>query len=256
MSLLDTGPLLRRLRTGSDRTRNGGRPTLRPRDAHEPPKPSRRASVRTIATPLRIAGLALVLIAAAGYAAVYSSTTERTPVLVVARDLPAGTVLRASDVRVGELAGDRSVLAGLVPEAQLDRVVGRRLATPVVGGAPLSSGALTRPADETAAFTLTLPAIRTGALQVGDRVTVLATYGAGSGNARTRAIARDLQVLGLGSANGALDRATATVPVVLAVPDPSIAADLALSNDAARVSLMVEGRRRTTSIPPATEQSE
>jgi Flp pilus assembly protein CpaB len=252
---LTAGLSIRRLTRGSHGVPRGGTPTLRPRTSTEPPQPSRRAPLRNWATPLRVAGLALVLLAAAGYWLVYSGTTERTPVLVMARDLPAGAVVRAGDVRVGELAGDRAVLAGMVPEQQLDRVVGRRLASSVTGGAPLPRNALTRPIAEVAAYTLTLPAIRTGAVQIGDRVTVLATYGAGSGRARTVVIARGLQVLGLGATSGPINSATTTVPVVLAVPDPSIAADLALSNDAARVSLLLEGsRRNTTRIDPAIER--
>lgn len=232
----------------------GGAPTLRLRDATSPPRPSRRAPLRSFATPMRVAGIALVLLAAAGYAAVYSGTTERTPVVVVTRDLPTGAVVAASDLRVGELAGDRSVLDGLVPEADLADVVGRRLAAPVTEGAPLPRAALTRPVSDAAAFTLTVPAIRLGNVQVGDRVTVLATHGAGSGRAQTRAVARGLQVLSLGSTAGSFDRSTATVPVVVAITDPSIAANLALANDAARVSLLLEGRRgATTRIPAAAE---
>lgn len=257
MSRLHTAGLsIRRLTHGSRDMPSGGSPRLRPRVSSQPPAPSRQAPLRNWATPLRLAGIALVLLAAAGYWLVYSGTTERTPVLVMARDLPAGAVVRAGDVRVGELAGDRAVLDGLVPERRLDRVVGRRLAAPVTGGAPLPRNALTRPIAEGAAYTLTLPAIRTGAVQVGDRVTVLATYGAGSGRARTTVIARSLQVLGLGTAAGSVNSTTTSVPIVLAVPDPSIAADLALSNDAARVSLLLEGSRPNTArIDPATERS-
>jgi len=241
------------LRPARDVAANGA-PALRLRDDAAPPRPSRQPSLRNFATPMRIAGIALVLLAAAGYAAVYSATTERTPIVVVTRDLPTGAVVAASDLRVGELAGDRSVLDGLVSEADLAGIVGRRLAAPVTEGAPLPRAALTQPVSDDAAFTLTVPAIRLGNVQVGDRVTVLATHGAGSGRAQSRAVARGLPVLSLGSAAGSFDRTTATVPVVVAVSDPSIAASLALANDAARVSLLLEGRRGTTTrIPAAAE---
>lgn len=253
MRLLTTGLSLLRPTDDGDPPRRDGAPSLRPRDSASPPQPSRRAPLRNFATPMRLAGIALVLLAAAGYAAVYSGTTDRTPIVVVTRDLPSGAVVSASDLRVGELAGDRSVLDGLVPEQDLAGVVGRRLAAPVTSGAPLPRAALTRPVADDAAFTLTLPALRLGNVQVGDRVTILATHGAGSGRAQTKAVARGLQVLSLGSSAGSFDRATATVPVVLAVPDPSIAASLALANDAARVSLLLEGRRGTTRIPAAAE---
>lgn len=253
--LLTTAGSLLRPAHERDSAGHGAAPTLRPRETAPPPQPSRRAPLRNFATPMRVAGIALVLLAAAGYWLVYSGTTERTPVLVVARDLPSGAVVHAGDIRVGELAGDRSVMAGLVPERDLSEVLGRRLATPVTGGAPLPRASLTRPVAQDSAFTFTLPAIRVGSVQVGDRVTVLATYGAGSGRAQTRAVARDLQVLSVGSANGSLDRSTATIAVVLAVPDPSIAADLALSNDDARVSLLLDGRLGTTRILTASEHA-
>lgn len=247
-----TGVSFLRPSPGADRTRHGP-PMLRPRETGSPPQPARRAPLRHFATPMRIAGIALVLLAAAGYWLVYSGTTQRTPVLVMTHDLPSGAVVHTADVRVGELGGDRSVLGGLMPERELSQVVGRRLATPVMSGAPLPRAALTRPVDTAAQLTLTVPAIRAGSVMVGDRVTVLATYGAATGQARTDAIARGLLVLFVGSVAGGLDRETTTIPVVLAVPDPSIVADLALANDAARISLLIEGKPTTTRIPPASE---
>src|SRR5919198_148889 len=75
--------------------------------------------------------------------------------------------------------------------------------------------ALAGRAPATSAMTLAVPALHAlgGALQPGDRVPVLATFGAGSGHARSRPIARDLQVLDVGSAPGGADQTTATVPV-------------------------------------------
>src|SRR6266496_5394130 len=152
--------------------------------------------------PRPLVGMLLVLIALVGYWSVYRASTTRTPVLVAAHALSAGSVLHASDLRTGELAGDGRTMAALVPERELDALLGRTLSVAVPAGAPLPRAALGGRAAGTAAFTLVLPAQHAlaGQLAPGDRVSVLATYGSGSGQARTRAIARGLEVLSVGSA--------------------------------------------------------
>lgn len=228
---------------------NGHRPVprLRPREASASPAaaPSR---ARRLLAPIPLAGMALVLVALVGFLAVYSSTTNRTPVLVTAHNLPAGEVLSASDVRVAELAGDRRVLDGLVPERDLGTVLGRRLATSLPSGTPLAQAAVADQAAQTV-FTLEVPTARAlaGALQPGDRVTVLATFGANGTSAQTSAIARDLTVLAVGQDNGP---GADTTPVTVALPDPSLASELALANDDAKLDLLREGGQRTTADIP------
>src|SRR5207302_139619 len=77
--------------------------------------------------PLPLVGMLLVLIALVGYWSVYRASTTRTPVLVAAHALSAGSVLHASDLRTGELAGDGRTMAALVPERELDALLGRTL---------------------------------------------------------------------------------------------------------------------------------
>jgi Flp pilus assembly protein CpaB len=194
--------------------------------------------------------MALVLVALVGFLAVYSSTTERTPVLVTAHALSAGAVLRASDVRVAELAGDRRVLAGLIPERDLGSVLGKRLATALPPGAPLPHAVVAeRPAE--AAFTLEVPAARAldGALQPGDRISVLATFGANSDDAQARAIARNLLVVAVGQEGGP---GADTIPVTVGLSDPSLSSTLALANDDAKLNILREGNRGGKApIPPA-----
>jgi Flp pilus assembly protein CpaB len=129
-------------------------------------------------------------------------------------------VLRAADLRTAELAGDDAVVGNAVAERGLNSVIGRRLAAPVAADVPLSRPALAAPTRGASAFTLAVPAIRSvgGPIQPGDRVVVLATFGAGSGDARTRVIARGLQVLAVGPNDGSLDRGKATVPVTVDCP--------------------------------------
>jgi Flp pilus assembly protein CpaB len=201
-------------------------------------------------SPVPLAGLGLVLVAFVGYLALYSSTTERTPILVTAHGLSAGTVLRASDVRVAELAGDRRVLAGLVSERDLGSVLGKRLATALPSGVPLAQAVVAERAAE-AAFTLEVPTARAldGALQPGDRISVLATFGANSDEAQARAIARNLTVVAVGREGGP---GADTIPITVALSDPSLASTLALANDDAKLNLLREGNEGGKApIPPA-----
>ncbi len=174
--------------------------------------------------------------------------------LVAAHDLQAGSVVRPSDLRTAELAGDAGTMAALVPERELETVLGRELAAPISEGAPLARGSLEASGSGPAAFTLVVPALRAlgGALRPGDRVTVLATFESGAG-AKARAIARGLRVLTVGETPEGLDRASASIPVTVALSDPSLAAGLALANTEGKIDLLREGgRARTAPIPPAS----
>jgi Flp pilus assembly protein CpaB len=217
---------------------------------------ARPAAWRRLAQPLPLAGAALVLVALVGYWSVYSATTARTPVVVAAHDLQAGSVLRASDLRTAELAGDAGTVAALVPERELELVVGRELAAPVADGAPLPRASVAAGGAGPAALTLVVPALRAlgGSLRAGDRVTVLATFESGVG-ARARALARGLRVLEVGLPPEGLDASSASVPVTLALSNPSVAASLALANSEGKIDLLREGAKgRVAPIPSASAQ--
>jgi Flp pilus assembly protein CpaB len=206
--------------------------------------------------PLPLIGIALVLVAFVGYLAVYSSTTHRAAVLVTTRALPAGTVLRASDLRAAELAGDGAVVSGLAPEDALGEVVGRRLQDGLPAGTPLPRTALASRGASLSSMTLAIPALHAlgGELQRGDRATVIATFGAGSARAHTRVVARGLQVLSVGGPPASADMATAIVPVTVTLDDPSIATQLALAGTDAKLDVLREGGGASTArIPPAVE---
>jgi Flp pilus assembly protein CpaB len=248
---------------GSAAVANGSPPKLRPPNrpeitttpAQQEPKPSRR-----LLQPLPLAGVVLVLIAVIAYWSVYASSTKRTPILVATHALPAGTVLSASDLRTGELAGDSSVLSALVPERELGQVVGRRLSSEVSAGAPLAAGAMgSQQAQSSSAFTLAIPEydVTGTTLQAGEHITLLATFNAGGGqSAVTRPVARDVQVLTVGEAPANSDPSTTTVPVTISVTDPSIASSLALANEDAKLDLLVEGSSGSTApIPSANPGS-
>ena len=165
-------------------------------------------------------------------------------------------VLRPSDLRTAELAGDAGTMASLVPERELETVLGRELAAPVPQGAPLARASVAAAGSGPAAFTLVVPALRAlgGSLRPGDRVTVLATFDSGAG-AQARAIARGLRVLTVGEAPEGLDRASASIPVTVALSDPSLAAGLALANTEGKIDLLREGGKRPHGADPAGERA-
>jgi Flp pilus assembly protein CpaB len=231
---------------------DGVRPRLRPRV--EEAAPARQSPSRRLLQPLPLAGIALVVVALVGYIAVYNQTTRRTGVLVAARDLPAGTTLRAGDLRTAGLAGDNAVLSALIPAREADLVVGRRISVAVSAGQPLPQSTVSPRTAVPSAFTVAVPVLHAlgGALRPGDRVSVLATFESAAGGARTRAIARNLAVIAVGTAPTTFDRSTATVPVTLALPNPSLASALALANEAGKIDLLREGSRvHREAIPPA-----
>lgn len=88
----------------------------------------------------------------------------------------------------------------------------------------------------------------------GDRVSVLATFGAGSGAASTHVVARGLEVLSVGEVAANADPSTAAVPVTLAVAKTSEVSSLALANQDAKIDLLLEGQNGSTAAIPSASQ--
>ncbi|PJJ04184.1 SAF domain-containing protein [Streptomyces sp. 2333.5] len=82
------------------------------------------------------AGLGAVAVSAVGFAVVAQSMGERTQVWVLARDVPAGQVLKREDLRVVQAAAE----TGVVPVADRATVLGRKARVPLVAGALLAPG--------------------------------------------------------------------------------------------------------------------
>ncbi|WP_233273571.1 SAF domain-containing protein [Streptomyces broussonetiae] len=82
------------------------------------------------------AGVGAVVVSAVGFALVAQAVGEREKVLVLARDVPAGQVLKPGDLRVGEVAAD----AGVVRLADRGTVLGRQAKVPLVAGSLLAPG--------------------------------------------------------------------------------------------------------------------
>jgi Flp pilus assembly protein CpaB len=214
---------------------------------------SSRAAWRRLRQPLPLVGVALIIVALAGYLSVARQTRAESEVVAAARSLPAGTVLRPGDLELLRLGAGPGVLARLVPAAEESSLVGRRLAAPAVAGLPLPDASITGPEGGPAALTLAVGALHAlaGALQPGDRVTVLATFTATNGSSSARVIARGLVVLAVGQSLTGLDPATATIPVTVALPDPAVASELALANNVGKIDLLRDGADTAAPIPVA-----
>ena len=229
------------------------RPRLRTRPDGDGTQ-SRRRRQRRLLQPLPLAALLLILLALIGYWSVYSRTTHRTQVLVAAHALPAGRVLRPSDLTGSGLAANSRMLATLVPASEQSLLIGHALKQPVAAGAPIPASALARTRGGADSMTLAVPVQHAlgGQLAPGDRVTVLATYASATGQAQTRAIARNLEVLSVGSASG-FNASAQTIPITVALPNPSVASALALANEAGKLDLLRESSAGASApIPSAS----
>lgn len=226
---------------------------LRPEDGNGHAARSSRAR-RGLLRPLPVAGSLLIVVALIGFWSAYNHASTRTQVVVAARSLPAGAQLRVGMLTTAGLAASSSLLETLVPGRELDLMVGRVLQQPVAAGAPVPQVALAAAGRQPSSFTLAVPVLHAlaGGLVPGDKVTVLATFTTVAGQSVTRAIARGLQVLSVGQASG-FDASSQTVPITVALPNPSLASQLALANEAGKIDLLREGAgAQTAAIPQAS----
>lgn len=163
--------------------------------AHRPLLPVARRRLRPDARV--VVGVALVAASILGGARVLLAADDTVPVVTAARDLPPNHRVAAGDLAVARVRVPADVLDGLVPAAERDALVGRVVVAPVAGGALLARRAVgSAPA---AGREVTIPVepehALAGALRAGDRVDVLATFGAGTREARTLTVVADAEVV-------------------------------------------------------------
>jgi len=143
-----------------------------------------------------LAALCLGLAVLAGLRTVAAPPAPTEPVLVAARDLPAGAVLAVADLRVARFADGTGPEAGLTRE----QAAGRTLAAPVAAGEPVTGVRLVAPGlldgyPGLVAVPVRIPDPDTVALlRVGDRIDLLATDPGGGG---TVLVAGQVPVLAL-----------------------------------------------------------
>jgi Flp pilus assembly protein CpaB len=165
--------------------------------------PAARARLSRVLRPVRRAvlarrrPLAAVLTAVAvvtGLRAAAAPPPDRVLVLVAARDLPAGVVLRAGDL------AEASFAPGSVPAGVAAGAAGRVLAAPLRRGEPVTDVRLVGPALTDAYPGLTAVPVRlpdpamAGLLRVGDRVDLVAADPQQGG---AEVIAEDVPVLAI-----------------------------------------------------------
>jgi Flp pilus assembly protein CpaB len=132
------------------------------------------------ADPRAIVGVFLTLAALAGSVAFWVSATDARPVLIAARDLPAGATLSAADLGIAYIRADDAVYRAALPSDSLDSLVGRQLGEPIHAQQVLSRAQV---ADQFGLgpdqVAITIPArpdsAVDGRLQPGDSVQVLVT---------------------------------------------------------------------------------
>jgi hypothetical protein len=119
-------------------------------------------------------GIGAVLVSAVGFTLIASAVGQRSDVLALARDVPAGHVLGAGDLRSVEVAAD----SGVVTVSGRAAVLGRRAKVPLVAGSLLSREQVGTRADfPPAGFSQVALAVEPGAaapdLARGERVAIL-----------------------------------------------------------------------------------
>jgi Flp pilus assembly protein CpaB len=189
-----------------------------------------------------LAGALVVAASAAGFVGFNTAAAGTTPVLVVARAVPAGQPVTAADLRVVEVRAAAGV--EVVPQAGAGGVLGRPAAVPLVPGSLLSPGqigppALPPPGEVAIAVPVPLPP---AGLAAGSRVRVLVTpagggaaAGAGTGGGvvlLTPAESATVAQVGQVDATG--------VRVVTLLLAAGVGEQVAAAAAAGRVSLVVE----------------
>ncbi len=122
--------------------RDPGLPTsARPpsRDNHPP----FTAGVRLRRRPAVIGlGIALIVLGSLGAAWLVTTLAGAAGVVVAARDIPAGQVITAEDLRVADIGGTTTGTA-YIPAGALDDAIGRRTTVPLLTGQVVPPQAIT-----------------------------------------------------------------------------------------------------------------
>jgi len=202
--------------------------TYPPRRLRIRPEPRRRHA------QWLIAGALLVAICAFAMGQLYLRTTGLRPVLALARDVPAGQVVQAADLRVVDAAADGGI--ALIAGSAESKVVGQPASHDLTAGSLLTQsdvGAASNLApDQSVVAVACKPGQYPPALVAGDRVTVIDTGSGGSlqGSTAPPVIATVMAV--------DVQQGPAADGAVISIRLPSYdAASVASTADAGRVAL-------------------
>jgi len=200
------------------------------------------------ADPRALIGVFLTLAALAGSVAFWVGNSDARPIVIAARDLPAGATLRSADLSVAYVRMDDSVYRAALPADVLDSLVGRQLAEPIHAQQVLAraqvADQLGLAADQVA---MTIPArpesAVDGHLRPGDLIQVLVTVVDKNKNeAHTRQVLDRASVLEIGRDQSFSSSSSGVSADGPAVPSGSITSvTLAVTADQARQ--LAEARR-------------
>jgi Flp pilus assembly protein CpaB len=158
-----------------------------------------QAAARLRRIDLRVViGLAVLLVGVAGTLGVVQQAGERTAVLVMARDVPAGQVIGEQDVRAAELGLAPGVATLGVGERA--RVVGRVASAPLAAGQVLSPSSVAEspplgPGQAVMSLAVGPEHAAAGTLRAGDRVAVVASGKADQPYTQAQVLLSPVQVL-------------------------------------------------------------
>jgi hypothetical protein len=188
--------------------------------------------------PALVAGILLVLLGALGGWALVGSAGDRSDILAVARDVPIGAVLQASDLRVVALSDSPGLSP--VPASEVDSIVGQRAAVSLTAGTVLTRAQVTgAPTLEDGRDLVALEVARgmgpVSALDIGDTVAAVPVSAQGQEPAvAERPITGTVAEIGRVNGNGA-------VVVHLLVAETE-SAQLATWAGGGKVSLVLTGK--------------
>jgi Flp pilus assembly protein CpaB len=171
-------------------------------------------------------GVVLVAVSVIGGLLFWGSARETVPVLVAARDLPAGHVIERDDLSVARLKTDGALASLTISEVDLASVVGSTLGNPVHTGEllvkpDLAEGVVIGPKEMAITIPVEADAVYPG-LRQGDSDAVLATPAEAEGLTVTvldRAVVYDVSLepgrIAIGRDAGSEDRGLTNVTLVV-----------------------------------------
>jgi Flp pilus assembly protein CpaB len=151
-----------------------------------------------------VVGLLLVALSVIGGLRLAATSDETVAVYAAARDLPADHVLVAGDLRVTRINADDDVLGGLIAAASGNPPLRRVLRASVVEGGLVATAALGGVESKGREITVPISSEHAlgGALEMGDRVDVLASFDKGTELAKTLTVAAGARVAAVVHADG------------------------------------------------------
>jgi Flp pilus assembly protein CpaB len=186
---------------------------------------------------MAVAVLAVAVAGCLAGAALWLSTTSSSPVLAVARPVPAGAIITAEDLTQASVPQDSALAT--IPLAASSSVIGKRAATALAKGtllAPQQVGPPVplQPGESLVGIEVATAAAPVGWVRAGDRVQVVRTSTSADGRGGLSEVITEARVV-----DGGVARANAPgVSFVLAVPAAK-APDVTGASASQRIGLIV-----------------